>query len=276
MVWRGERKNGHFLWKNDGETQKSCHYKLYIIQLKIQYFAIKCAACGQQTEKRKTFLDILHIKYSTYQYKTENSIDILKMKTYTVMDLNLFGGTDAMPDGKETVKIRRARGGDEAALAGLIAGYMPVIRRFARAAACPGLDFEDAVQEGYIGLFYAVNSFCENGQASFSTYAAVCIRNAVLTARRAALRKKHQPLSEAVLLNEQQALPGPEEQMILREQLRETIRGINTKLTGFEKRALLLSLRGRSYAEIASELSKSPKAVDNALVRVRRKLRRAP
>ena len=47
------------------------------------------------------------------------------MKTYTVMDLNLFGGTDAMPDGKETVKIRRARGGDEAALAGLIAGYMP-------------------------------------------------------------------------------------------------------------------------------------------------------
>ena len=207
-------------------------------------------------------------------HKTENSIDIAQPKNYTEMDPNHFGGTDAMPDGKETAKIHRARCGDEAALAALIAGYMPVIRRFAKAAACPGLDFEDAVQEGYIGLFYAVNSFAENGQAAFSTYAAICIRNAILTARRAAVRKKHQPLSEAVELDERQASPGPEDQAIVREQLRETIRGINTRLTGFEKRALLLSLRGRSYAEIAAELSKSPKAVDNALVRVRRKLKR--
>ena len=77
-----------------------------------------------------------------------------------------------MSEQTEAVRVRSARGGDEAALAALIAKFMPVIRRFARAAVCPGLDFDDAVQEGYIGLFHAVKSFEEEGgQASFSTYA---------------------------------------------------------------------------------------------------------
>ena len=182
-----------------------------------------------------------------------------------------------MSEQTEAVRVRSARGGDEAALAALIAKFMPVIRRFARAAVCPGLDFDDAVQEGYIGLFHAVKSFEEEGgQASFSTYATVCIRNAVVAARRAAGRKKHHTLSGALPLDEQVTAPGPEELAILKEQVHEAVKSIDTELSSFEKKALLLSLRGQSYTEIATELSKTPKAVDNALVRVRRKLKRTP
>jgi len=180
-----------------------------------------------------------------------------------------------MSDQNETARVRRARGGDEAALAALIARFMPVIRRMARIAVCPGLDFDDAVQEGYIGLFHAVETYEEEGsRASFSTYAAVCIRNAVVAARRTAGRKKHQALSGALPLDEQGTAPSPEELAILKEQVREAMKKIDTKLSGFEKEVLLLSLRGQSYTQIAAELAKTPKAVDNALVRVRRKLKR--
>lgn len=184
-------------------------------------------------------------------------------------------GQQAMPDLNDPARLRSAQGGDEAALAALIASFMPVICRFARAAACPGLDFEDAVQEGYIGLFYAVRSFDENGRAAFSTYAAVCIRNAIVAARRSAGRKKRQLPVAAPRREEGDLSPGPEEMAILKEQVSEAMAQIETKLSGFEKRAFLLSLRGRSYTEIAKELSRTPKAVDNALVRVRRKLKQS-
>ena len=179
-----------------------------------------------------------------------------------------------MSDRRNKVDLYRAREGDQAALAALIAGFMPKIRRFARAAVCPGLDFEDAVQEGYIGLFDAARSYQEGGQATFETYATVCIRNAIVAARRTARRKKHQALSDALPLDEQISTPGPEEQAILREQINETVYRINNGLTRFERRVLLLFLQGRSYAQIASQLSCPTKSVENALVRVRRKLKK--
>ena len=82
--------------------------------------------------------------------------------------------------------------------------------------------------------------------------------------------------SGALPLDEQVTAPGPEELAILKEQVHEAVKSIDTELSSFEKKALLLSLRGQSYTEIATELSKTPKAVDNALVRVRRKLKRTP
>ena len=178
-----------------------------------------------------------------------------------------------MSDRIDRVNLNQAREGDQTALAALIAGFMPKIRRFARAAACPGLDFDDAVQEGYIGLFYAVRSYKEGGQASFETYATICIRNAVVAARRAARRKKHRALNDALPLDEQVTIPGPEEQAILKERIDETVTRINTGLSEIEREALLLFLSGQSYAQIASQLSRSPKSVENALARVRRKLK---
>ena len=74
-------------------------------------------------------------------------------------------------------------------------------------------------------------------------------------------------------LDDRISIPGPEEQAILRERVDEAVTRINTGLTGMERRALLLFLRGQSYAQIAASLSCSPKSVENALARVRRKLK---
>ena len=179
-----------------------------------------------------------------------------------------------MPTPIDPAGLTLAKCGDEAALAALIARFMPFIRVMAKRAAGPGFDFEDAVQEGYIGLFFAVKTYSVEKGATFSTYANTCIRNAVLGAVRSARRKKHALLSDAISLHEEASVPGPEEATILKEQYREAVRDINTKLSGFEKDALLLSLNGQSYTQIAQALSRTPKAVDNALVRVRRKLKR--
>ena len=185
-----------------------------------------------------------------------------------------------MPEPIDPRLLVQAKNGEEAALAALIAHFMPAIRSMARGAARPGLDFEDAVQEGYIGLFQALRTYRSQQGAGFDTYAKVCIRNAVLSAVRQAERKKNAPLNRSLELDAavQEAGPqtDPEATAILKEEYNETVSDINTKLSGFEKEALLLSLDGKSYGEIASALSKSPKAVDNALVRVRRKLRRRP
>ena len=94
-----------------------------------------------------------------------------------------------MPNRYDNIPLQRAQNGDEAALAALVATYMPLIRRVARAAASPGFDFDDAVQEGYIALFQAVRTYKEDRKASFATYATVCVRNAIVAARRAAGRR---------------------------------------------------------------------------------------
>ena len=93
-----------------------------------------------------------------------------------------------------------AQNGDEAAVAALIARMMPAIRKGAAAATAPGLDFEDAVQEGLIGLFEAMHRYDTAAGMAFASFAAACITHAQQDARRAALRKKHAPLNFSVPL----------------------------------------------------------------------------
>ena len=88
-----------------------------------------------------------------------------------------------------------AQNGDEAAVAALIARMMPTIRKGAAAATAPGLDFEDAVQEGLIGLFEAMHRYDPAAGMAFAPFAAACITHAQQDARRAALRKKHEPMN---------------------------------------------------------------------------------
>lgn len=82
-----------------------------------------------------------------------------------------------------------AQNGDETAVAALIARMMPAIRKGAAAATAPGLDFEDAVQEGLIGLFEAMHRYDTAAGMAFASFAAACITHAQQDARRAALRK---------------------------------------------------------------------------------------
>ena len=129
----------------------------------------------------------------------------------------------------------RAQQGDENALAALIARMMPAIRKGAADCTAPGLDFDDAVQEGLIGLFRAVREYDPAVGPTFAAFAAASIRHAQQDARRAALRKKHAPLNFSVPLPDAQqstdTRPGPEEIAISGEQYADTMRRMQTELS---------------------------------------------
>ncbi len=169
--------------------------------------------------------------------------------------------------------LERARHGDETAQATILVHMMPVVHRIATANIVPGLEREDAEQEGLIALFRAMESYRPQDQVSFEAYAARCIRNGIADARLRAGRKKHQPLNQSLPLEEEPSAPGPEDELVAQEQYRATVRILRTGLTAVERRVLLLRLDGADYRTIARRLGISPKAVDNALTRARAKLK---
>ena len=176
-----------------------------------------------------------------------------------------------MKDDVLSMQIEQARNGDEQAIAGLIARQMPQIRSLAAKAVRPGLDFDDAVQEGIIGLFSALETFDAQKGAAFATY--VCVQNAIVSAVRAVGRSKHAPLNTSVPYTETESTPGPEELVMQSERYTQTMQSIDTRLSALEKQVLALFLDGNSYSAIAKRLNVSEKAVDNALQRVRAKLK---
>lgn len=178
-----------------------------------------------------------------------------------------------MKESISTELLALARGKNESAVAAIIAQLMPTIRYYAGLAVQPGLDFDDAVQEGLIGLFGAIQTFSTSGSASFRTYASVCIQNSITSAGRAASRKKHGPLNFSVPIPAGQSIPGPEEQAIAHEEISSTLAKARTQLSSLERQVLALYLDGFSYGEIAEKVGKTSKAVENALQRVRRKLK---
>ena len=131
-----------------------------------------------------------------------------------------------------------------------------------------GRHLEDLAQEGMFGLMSAVKTYSQNKNAAFRTYACVCIRNAVKNAvgglKYADLPS--QAVAESFGLN-------PEDELIREETIERLYGFINKQLSDFERSVILLYLEGRTYREISLALSKSEKAVDNALTRVRRKLK---
>ena len=169
--------------------------------------------------------------------------------------------------------VARARSGDESALAALIVRLMPAIRRGAVRCTVPRLDFDDAVQEGLIGLFDAVRHYDAGMGAAFAPYAAACIRHAQQDAARASTRKKHTPLNTSVPLPEDSATPGPEEQAIAGEAVDEVLLRIRTQLSPLERDVLLCTVNGLSLSETARLLGRDARAAENALARARRKLR---
>ena len=171
--------------------------------------------------------------------------------------------------------LARAQQGDETALAALIARMMPAIRKGAAQYRAPGLDFEDSVQEGLIGLFQAVRGYKPAAGTPFASYAAACIHHAQQDAQRAALRKKHAPLNFSVPLPDAENIPQPglEELAIAGERYADTLQRMQTELSVLERRALVATLHGQPVAQTAQYLGTTPKAVANALARARRKLR---
>ena len=177
---------------------------------------------------------------------------------------------------EDEVLVSLAKGGDEPATDTLIARYTPYVRYLARPYFLAGGDAEDLVQEGLIGFLKAIRCFEEG--ALFKPYATACIKSKLLSALRASLSKKQQPLNEYISLeapffDEFVALEGdPVENVIDAESLRELSQTLDGILSDLEAKILHLYLEGRSYQEISSTTGKSQKSVDNAIQRIRRKL----
>lgn len=179
-----------------------------------------------------------------------------------------------------------AAGGDRAAEECLVTRYNRLVRVCARPYFLAGGDSEDLIQEGMIGLISAIRGFQPDKEAGFRTYAEVCIRNRIRSAARAAARGKHAPLNQSVSLGtsffdqdadnygcglRQQCLESPEDVFIDREESETRMKAVREQLSGFEKTVLALYLNGFSYGEIAAQVDKPVKSVDNAVQRIRRK-----
>ena len=169
------------------------------------------------------------------------------------------------------------------AFSGLVKIFMPYIQKRASRISLIGMAHDDIVQEGLIGLFDAIEGYDEGKGASFETFAIVCIDNRIYSAFRQAAAKKNALFSDYLSLSEGgddvytfprlPSIPSPEEIVILREELNAALAVVNENLSAFEKRVLGLYLEGYGYIAIAELLHISPKSVDNALQRARKKIK---
>lgn len=178
-----------------------------------------------------------------------------------------------------------ASNGDRTAEERLVSRYNRLVRVCARPYFLAGGDSEDLIQEGMIGLVSAIRGFQANREASFRTYAEVCIKNRIRSAARAAARDKHSPLNRSISIGTalfeqppanyggkiQQSSENPEDMLIDREESKRRMASMLEKFSRFEKTVLDLYLDGFSYGEIALRVNKPVKSVDNAVQRIRRK-----
>ena len=175
----------------------------------------------------------------------------------------------------------KAKQGDTDALAELITRFLPTIRTKAARYSSVGLELDDFVQEGLIGLFAAVKSYDPSRNASFKTFVSLCIQSKMNTCLSSFLHQRNMPLDDYLPIGElnhqeEQTAAGdndPLEVYLRREEQQLRAQKIKTLLSGLEQETLTLYLSGHSYDEIAKLLHCTTKAVDNALQRVRRKLR---
>jgi RNA polymerase sporulation-specific sigma factor len=186
--------------------------------------------------------------------------------------------------------IDSARDGNENALEYLLKKYRSFVRAKARSYFLIGADREDIIQEGMIGLYKAIRDFNEDKLSSFRAFAELCITRQIITAIKTATRQKHIPLNSYVSLNKpiydeesdrtlmdvitEISVTDPEQLVISREELNMIECKISEVLSGLEWKVLSLYLEGKSYQEIAAELNREVKSIDNALQRVKRKLER--
>ena len=182
----------------------------------------------------------------------------------------------------------RVAAGEREAEEALIKRYTRLVRQITRPYFLAGGDSDDLIQEGMLGLMKAVREFDRSKEASFRTFAEVCIRNRVYSVLRAAAREKHSPLNHSIsietpffesnsytAINGHDAQENPEDLMIRRENRSHDLLRINQQLSALEGRVLSLFLDGLTYAEIAQVLHKPPKSVENAVQRIRRKAARS-
>ena len=196
------------------------------------------------------------------------------------------GEFDGLTD--EEVVFAVKEGEDRAAQDYLINKYRNFVRAKARSYFLIGADREDIIQEGMIGLYKAIRDFRNDKLSSFRAFAELCVTRQIITAIKTATRQKHIPLNSYISLNKPiydedsdrtllDVLSGarisdPEELVISREEFVDIEEKMEEILSDLEWKVLMSYLDGKSYQEIAAELRRHVKSIDNALQRVKRKL----
>lgn len=192
------------------------------------------------------------------------------------------------PECKEEELVRRAQDGDAEAEEILIRKYKEVVKTKTYLYYIVGADRDDIVQEGMIGIFKAIRSFDESRQVAFRTFAEVCISRQILSAIKQAARRKHSPLNLSVSLNKTisendkevtlaETLSSgrgsdPEAMLLIKETMHRIGESSGNALSEFESLVWSMYIEGRTYKEIALLLKKTPKAIDNAIQRSKKKL----
>ncbi|MEY8001894.1 RNA polymerase sporulation sigma factor SigH [Clostridium sp. Mt-5] len=184
--------------------------------------------------------------------------------------------------------IVEAKKGDVRAQEYLINKYENFVKSKAKSYFLIGADKEDIYQEGMIGLYKAIRDFKSDKLSSFKAFAELCVTRQIITAIKTATRQKHIPLNTYVSLNKpiydeesdrtlldvlsEAKVADPEELIISREELNHIQSEIGEVLSSLEMEVLMSYLDGKSYQEIACDLDRHAKSIDNALQRVKRKL----
>lgn len=184
--------------------------------------------------------------------------------------------------------VSLAQAGDQKAMEYIVGKYTGFVKKRSGPYFLAGAEREDLIQEGLIGLYKAVKSFDGRKRANFKTFAEVCIVRQMITAVKTSTRKKNNPLNHYVSIHGTDSSTAednvqhdyfidlkninPESIMIEKEDAQGMEFEISKLLSDFENKVLSFYLSGVSYKEIAAYLSKPPKAVDNALTRIKKKI----
>lgn len=188
--------------------------------------------------------------------------------------------------------ILRLREGETAITDFIMDKYKNLVRSKAKSMYILGADRDDLIQEGMIGLFKAVRDYDSGRDASFATFADLCVSRQMYTAVQASRRQKHTPLNTYISLyggnretegeNEPELIASlasrvdinPEELLIDKENVEDLTRQIEKELSPFENQVFDLYLTGMSYTQIARVLGRDEKSTDNALSRIKGKVKR--
>ena len=200
----------------------------------------------------------------------------------------LYGSFENMSD--EEIVLDAKDNNNTIALDYLINKYRNFVRAKARSYFLIGADREDIIQEGMIGLYKAIRDFRTDKLSSFRAFAELCVTRQIITAIKTATRQKHIPLNSYVSLNKPiydedsdrtlldvlsgSKISDPEDLVISREEFIDIEEKMGEILSDLEWKVLMAYLDGKSYQEIAVELERHVKSIDNALQRVKRKLER--
>lgn len=183
--------------------------------------------------------------------------------------------------------IEQLRAGDKSIMDYILNKYKPLVLGKANAMYLIGGDTDDLIQEGMIGLFKAIRDFRSDRESTFFHFAEVCITRQLYSAVEASNRKKHVPLNTYVSFYSQAGDEGkslaetlatddmdnPEQMIINQENIRTFWEELKGRLSKMEQQVLDEYLKGLNYRQIADKLEKSPKAIDNALSRIKGKIR---